>query len=737
MNVNQKVLALMVALAAGVAGAAGTTAGTVINNQATATYTDPTTNVAVVTPAVSNIVATTVTPVPSFTVLSTVGSLNDTGGQDKPIAGYDKTGANSVLPGSQQVFAYTVKNTGNTPVTVDLSTQLRTDNAVTNVLYYLDVNGNGLLDGGDTQLTDTNGNGVTKVDTGSIAPDASVKILQVYTVPSTAIGGTYYGADPVGNAFYDPAYAPGNATPTTTSTTAVPGSDADNFNRVLVYTPSVTSGSIDDNGPGGTTPTTPPATGTTDGVTPPSSKPTPGGPNPAYADPSNPATVIAVVGNVQYAYPPADAEKVTDDKVTFINSLTNGGTATDSFFLYPPTGLPAGTVVSYLDSAGNALPVVNNPADGKSYPQLINVAPGTTVNFRVVVTYPDTDGATPPAGTITINVPIDSASDSDAAPNTTATDVIYAPVLQFGDSTTAFGTSPTPAPNQVVAPRTVNPVTQVVTDSPTGLSSTDNTDRTAIFPMDLANVGGYAETYKLVGSVTVPVTGGGAPVVVAVKYYTGSGGNPTTLLAVDGFGNYISPSVAPGTEQLVYAVIDIPANAAATFTNGTTAPLLVSQQATGSTSGIVRNDNNDNISVAATGGANPTKSVDKTTAKPGEDLTYTIIGKNGFNTPLLNYVIKEADGTGTGTGASTSPKANIFANSVFKTVGVTVSGATGTVLYRFNGGAWQTSATPTIALNTVTSVEVGLDTNADNAVTGADSLPVGAQLSETLVMTLK
>jgi hypothetical protein len=721
-NLNQKVLALMVALAAGVAGATGTTAGTVINNQATATFTDPSTNLPVVTPQVSNIVSTTVTPVPSFTVLSTGSSLNDTGGQDRPVAGYDRVG---VLPGSQQVFAYTVKNTGNTPVTVNMTTQLRTDNAVTGVAYYLDVNGNGSLDAGDTLLTDTNGDAT--VDTASIAPDASVNILQVYTVPTTAVGGTYYGADPVGNAKYDPNYAPGNATPTTTSTATVTGSDTDNFNRVLVYTPSVTSGSIDDNGPGGTTPTTPPATGTTDGVTPPSVKPTPGGPNPAYADPTNPATVIAVVANVQYAYPLADAEKVTDDKVTFVNSVTNGGTATDSFFLYPPTGLPAGTAVTYLDSAGNALPLVNNPADGKTYPQLVNVAPGTTVNFRVVVTYPDTDGATPPPGTITINVPIDSASDSDALPNTTATDVIYAPVLQFGDSTPGTqGTSPTPAPNTVVRPGT-----------PTGLNATDSTDSTAIFPMDLANVGGYAETYKLAGSVTVPVTGGGAPVVVAVRYYTGSGGNPTTLLAVDGSGNYISPSVTPGTEQIVYAVIDIPANAAATFTNGTTAPLLVFQQATGSTSGIIRNDNNDNISVAPVGGANPTKSVDKNTAKPGEDLTYTIIGKNGFNTPLLNYVIKEADGTGTGTGASTSPKANIFANSVFKTVGATVSGATGTVLYRFNGGAWQTSAVPTIALNTVSSVEVGLDTNGDTNMTSADSLPISGQLTETLVMTLK
>ena len=725
MNVNQKILALMVALAAGSALGAGTTAGTVITNQATATFTDPTTNAAVVTPSVSNIVSTTVTSVPNFTI--TPNNVGPGATQNQPYAPYDKSG---VLPGSVQAFQYVVTNTGNTPVTVNLSTQNRTDTTVTGVAYYLDTNNNGTYEPGtDTPLTDTNGDGV--VDTGSVAPNANVKVLQVYTVPAAATAGSFYGADPVGNGKYDPAYTPASATPTATSTTIVPDPatgtgtliDNDNFTRVLVYSPTVSVGPIDANSPGGTAPV---AGGPTDGQTNPPSGSTPGGTQPTYNDPTNPAIAIGVSGSVQKAYPPADAETVTADKVTFVNSITNGGTLTDSFFLLPPAGLPAGVTVTYLDAAGNPLPLVTN-TDGVSYPYLANVTPGTTVNFRVVVTYPDTDGATPPVSPINVVVPIDSASDADVLPNATTTDIIYPPVLQFGDSTpTVQGTSPAPAPNMVVRPGT-----------PTGLVTNDNTDSTAIFPMDLANVGGYAETYKLVGSVTVPVIGGGAPVVVAVRYYTGSGGNPTTPLSVDGFGNYISPSVAPGAEQIVYAVIDIPANAAATFTNGTTAPLLVSQQATGSISGIIRNDNNNTISVAPVGAANPIKSVDKATAKPGEDLTYTIVGKNGFNSPLLNYVIKEADGTGTGT----SPKANIFANSVFKTVGVTVSGATGTVLYRFNGSpintAWQTSAVPTIPLNTVFSVEVGLDTNADTAITGADSLPINGQLTETLVVTVK
>lgn len=749
MNLNQKALALIVALAAGAAGASGTTAGTTILNTANATYTDPASTTGATATSVSNQVSTTVNAVPNFTVLSTIGSLNDTGGQDKPVAGYDRTG---VVPGSQQTFAYTVTNTGNTPLTVNLTNQNRTDTTVTGVAYYLDTNGNNTYDAGtDTVLTDTNGDGI--VDTGSIAPDANVKVLQVYTVPATATPGTYYGADPVGTGKYDPSYAPGKATPTTTSTTVVPLpstgtgtlTDSDNFNRVLVYTPTVSAGPIDNNSVGGGAPTT---GGATDGQTNPTTAVTVAGttyPN-SYTDPTSPTTPIGISGGIQYAYPPADAETVTADKVTFVNSLTNTGGNTDSFFLLPAT--VTGATVTYLDASGNALPLVTN-TDGKQYPQLTNVAPGTTVNFRVVVTYADTDGTTPPSGTISVGVPIDSASDSDINANVTATDVVYPPVLQFGDSTTGVGTSPTPAPDQVVAP-----------NAAAGLVSNNNTDSTAIFPMDLANVGGYAESYRLTSYSTVPTATAtsvpqaglvlvtltdGSKVYVAVKYYTDANadGNPDTLLTTDASGNYISPVVPAGSEIKVYAVVNLPVNAASTNANGTNTALTVYQTATGTTSGIVRSDNNDTISISAVGTIAITKSVDKSTAKPsyvnaagvtvaGEDLTYTIVAKNNYNASVKNFILKETDG-GTGTTAT-----NVFANSTFKSVGVSVTApATGTVLYRFNGGSWQTSAIPAIALNTVNSVEIGLDTNASTSIDGNDIIPANGQFTVTLVTTVK
>ncbi|WP_407569078.1 beta strand repeat-containing protein [Deinococcus altitudinis] len=767
MNVNQKVLALMVALAAGVAGAAGTTAGTVIQNTASATYTDPSTNLPAVPaagspagtpPAVSNTVSTTVNAVPNFTI-----TPNDAGAagpsQDQPYAPYDKAG---VLPGSQQVFQYTVTNTGNTPVTVNLSTLNRSDTTVAGVKYYIDADNSGTITAGDTLLdpagpftatNDTNGDGT--VDTGSIAPDANVKILQVYTVPTIAAASTYYGADPVGNAKYDPAYKPGNATPTTSSTTVVPDptsgtgnlTDNDNFNRVLVYTPTVSAGPIDDNSTGGTTPV---AGGPTDGQTNPASGTTPGGTQPTYNDPTNPAIKIGVSGGVQKAYPPADTETVNADKVTFINSITNGGSATDSFFLLPPAGLPAGVTVAYLDAAGNALPLVTN-TDGVAYPQVQNVAPGQTVNFRVVVTYPDTDGATPPTSPINVIVPLDSASDANVTPDATTTDIIYPPVLQFGDSTTGVGTAPAPAPDQLVSPGTL----------PT-LVSNNNADSTAIFPMDLANVGGYDESYRLTSYTTVPTAtatsvpqaglvlvtlNDGTKVYVPIKYYTDTNadGNPDFLLPTDASGNYISPVVPAGTEQKIYAVINLPPNAASTNANGTNTPLLAYQTATGTVSGIVRSDNNDTISIAPVGTIAITKTVDKPTAKPsyvntagvtipGEDLTYTIVAKNGFNAAVKNFILKETDSTPTSVTAT-----NVFANSVFKSVSVAVAApATGTVLYRFNGGAWQTSAVPTIALNTVNSVEIGLDTAApNNAIDANDTIVSGGQFTVTLVTTVK
>ena len=99
MKANPTILALMTALATGAAGAAttNTTAGQIITNQATATFTDPTsTTGAAATPISSNKVETVVLPKPGFDIQYADGSADDTTAT-APAATYNKTG---VLPGA-------------------------------------------------------------------------------------------------------------------------------------------------------------------------------------------------------------------------------------------------------------------------------------------------------------------------------------------------------------------------------------------------------------------------------------------------------------------------------------------------------------------------------------------------------------------------------------------------------------------------------------------------------------
>lgn len=60
--------------------------------------------------------------------------------------------------------------------------------ATVNVVYYRDVNGDGKLDGGDTGLTDTNGDGI--VDTGLLLPGTEMKLVAVLGVPCDAASQT-------------------------------------------------------------------------------------------------------------------------------------------------------------------------------------------------------------------------------------------------------------------------------------------------------------------------------------------------------------------------------------------------------------------------------------------------------------------------------------------------------------------------------------------------------------------
>lgn len=84
-------------------------------------------------------------------------------------------------PSDQIAYAFTATNTGNGPDRINITTN---STAAWTWQVYLDVNSNGLLDAGDTLLTDTNSD--STVDTGLLSQNQTVHLLAVATIPSNA-----------------------------------------------------------------------------------------------------------------------------------------------------------------------------------------------------------------------------------------------------------------------------------------------------------------------------------------------------------------------------------------------------------------------------------------------------------------------------------------------------------------------------------------------------------------------
>ena len=185
MKISKSALSLMLALAAGSAAAApltptavsaGTTAGKAIVNQASASFTDPTTGNAA-TPVTSNAVTTTVNPITGFDIVYSDGSADGTTAT-VPAASYDKA---DVVAGSTVITKYTVLNNSNIDgyvinLTADVATVNATGSTVTlaagGVQYFaVDSGGN------------PTGPALTKV---TLANGAQQDIVQVITIPAAA-----------------------------------------------------------------------------------------------------------------------------------------------------------------------------------------------------------------------------------------------------------------------------------------------------------------------------------------------------------------------------------------------------------------------------------------------------------------------------------------------------------------------------------------------------------------------
>jgi uncharacterized repeat protein (TIGR01451 family) len=115
------------------------------------------------------------------------------------------------------------------------------------------------------------------------------------------------------------------------------------------------------------------------------------------------------------------------------------------------------------------------------------------------------------------------------------------------------------------------------------------------------------------------------------------------------------------------------------------------------------------------------KSVDKATAFPGENLTYTIVAENIGTGNLTNVKVSDP----------------IPAYTTFVSVSAMATGfPTGSVvLYSTNGTSW--SATPPSSVPTGGVVYVGVDTNGDGTITDADVMPPAAKITITLVVQVQ
>lgn len=152
------------------AKAVGTAAGLKIGNQATASYKDTNNNTYNST---SNFVETTVAAV--YGIVITPNGTTTTPGQQQ-----------NATPGALVYYPYTLTNAGNTADTFTLTSPVQTGAGTlftpTNKKVYYDVNGNGIVEPGDSQIADGG-------STISVPADGSIKLIVEYQVPITAASG--------------------------------------------------------------------------------------------------------------------------------------------------------------------------------------------------------------------------------------------------------------------------------------------------------------------------------------------------------------------------------------------------------------------------------------------------------------------------------------------------------------------------------------------------------------------
>lgn len=160
------------------AAQAQTPAGTTIRNQASARFQDLSGNVFTTT---SNEVTTIVLPVFGLSILP------DDSGETPPTV---PAMSQNAIPGQTVYFSYSLTNTGNDADTYSLEPLLDAASSTMtlglgDITIYHDVNGNGVLDGGEPAIS----SGGVAGNLGPIAAGTTVYLLVSYQVPATAAAG--------------------------------------------------------------------------------------------------------------------------------------------------------------------------------------------------------------------------------------------------------------------------------------------------------------------------------------------------------------------------------------------------------------------------------------------------------------------------------------------------------------------------------------------------------------------
>ena len=671
-------LSLMLAMAAGSAGAVGTTAGTTITNVATISFSDDTGKPQ--PPVDSPPVTTTVSPVPSFTIVpnQTTPGTKQTDPADFANPGQTKT----AKPGDSVVFPYTLTNTGNVNgESYNLTSQTTPNVDPATVKYFAsnpDTNNDGVVSPAELAATTAPGSTNAPITTISgVDKDKTVSFFQVYTIPTTAKDTDKFGADPVGTRKPNPAAGSEPTTDLTDPTKPfTQPTDSNNANLTTVSRlDSVLIGPKDN------------PKGDAAGTTYPSTDPTP--------------ITITKQGDTQTA-----PTTTTTGQVTFTNTVSNPGNRPDTFNISNTnTNLPAGATVTFIDPA-TGKPLTDTNGDGK--PDTGPLAPGATKDILVVVTLPSGSTTTDPAKQPSVVVTATSSNDPSKSDPTT--DTVLLPGVLFGDKP---GTPANPGTNPDPAPAPTQTVPAPTT--PTGVTTTPLTD----LPLQIKNTGGTTEPFTPgapadpanpkagePGTITFNTPDG--PVTKQIKYLPDANcdGKADSAAPIT-----VTPALKPGDTFCLIPVVDVPNNA---FPGSY--PLI--QQVTGNTTGVKATDTNDTVTVPSVPGKNPiTKTVDKASAKPGETLTYGIVGKNNSNANFTSTIISD----------------KVPTNTTFKSLSAT-STATGKILYRLAGGAWSATAPTTVAAGTL--IEIGVDTNNDNTIDKLDILKPGQELDATFTVTV-